>query len=193
VFIVPSILDVAFLAVNLRINSSGSPSGAVKGEITPFYSCLTVEGIKHVKRLAGGVKLIYLIRDPMARALSSLRMNIERAPLRSQIELVCENYFQKRGDYRKNISSWESIFDREKILYLPFGWISHKPEDLMRDVEAFLNLPRFDGYEDLSGAVNPTKEVVVGNRATEILVEQTRDQYDFLQDRFGVEFVSQLG
>ncbi|MFM2278684.1 MAG: hypothetical protein RLZZ444_915, partial [Pseudomonadota bacterium] len=48
--------------------------GKVLGDITPEYSTIPVEGIDYIRRLLGSPKIIYIIRNPIDRALSQLRM-----------------------------------------------------------------------------------------------------------------------
>ena len=50
----------------------------LKGEITPEYSVIGVNGINHIKSLNSNVKIIYIIRDPIDRAWSQLKMNCSR-------------------------------------------------------------------------------------------------------------------
>ena len=52
--------------------------GKVVGEITPEYSTIPEAGIRHVRALLGAVRIIYLIRAPVSRALSQLQMNLAR-------------------------------------------------------------------------------------------------------------------
>jgi Sulfotransferase family len=51
-----------------------APAGVVKGEMTPAYSLLPKDGIDHILRLNPSVKIILLLRDPVERAWSQIRM-----------------------------------------------------------------------------------------------------------------------
>ena len=53
---------------------TGASNSRQKGEITPLYCSIGRDGVKHVKKRNPSVKLIYLIRDPLDTAMSSLRM-----------------------------------------------------------------------------------------------------------------------
>jgi hypothetical protein len=169
---------------------SVAPPAATTGEFTPYYSCLNIAGIEHVKRLAQDVKLIYLIRDPVERAVSSLRMELGRDPSISQKQLVSSGSFQARGDYRANITNWEAIFDRDSFLYLPYGKITSQPGALMGELERYLGLPAFNGYTHLHERVFATEAVAIDSDALAVIHEFARPQYAFLQDRFGAEFTN---
>src|SRR5690606_19032041 len=52
--------------------------GKILGDVTPQYCAIGPDGVSYVRRLLPDVKIIYLIRDPVGRALSQLKMNVSR-------------------------------------------------------------------------------------------------------------------
>jgi len=171
---------------------SRSPSDKTKGEFTPYYSCLPDDGIRYVKKLAPKVKLIFLIRDPVARAISSLGLRLDRGLQEPEHQIVSDPSFQLRGDYRRNINAWESVFDQNRILYIPFGRVKSQPGKVMRDVEDFLGLSQFDEYPNLMKPRHVSSRATVDDRAAEIIAKFSEAQYSFLRDRFGDEFVAEI-
>lgn len=170
-------------------------SGKLKAECTPLYFALERKGIEHVRRmLAPQGKLIVMMRDPVARALSSLRMEMEwvRSPNAEQI--MREPLFDRRGDYATNIPRWEAVFAPEDILYVPFGRIKHEPHEVIREIEAYLGLSRFSEYPKLSTQVNATKKdsVFISDDIVERIKNISARQYEFLNDRFGADFVEMM-
>ena len=89
--------DFAFTDEWYRHIFSRAPDGAVTGEFTPYYGCLPPDGIEYVRNLAPDVKRILMIRDPVSRAVSSLRMVLGRAPQRQEVEIVSSRSFRLRG------------------------------------------------------------------------------------------------
>ena len=80
--------------------------GKLVGEITPEYSTIPEAGIRHLRALLGAVRIIYLIRAPVSRALSQLQMNLSRkgnlAPDEAQwIEAADQWDIDNRGDYAR--------------------------------------------------------------------------------------------
>ncbi|MBE9197245.1 sulfotransferase [Synechocystis sp. LEGE 06083] len=57
---------------------SKAPPGKVTGEITPEYSTLSSQAITHMNKLCSNPVYIYIIRDPVERAWSQLKMNMVR-------------------------------------------------------------------------------------------------------------------
>ena len=99
-----------------------------------------------MKSFLGTVKIIYLIREPLARALSNLKMKVERRNLQRPSDadwrrLANECDIRERGDYRAYVPRWKTQFEGSDILFLPFGRIAPIPRPAA-DVEDFLSLSR---------------------------------------------------
>jgi len=173
---------------------SAAPKGKMRGEFTPFYCALDSKGIDHVKRLMPKVKLIYMIRDPMQRAMSAMRMILERKGKRSQKEILENPLFQARGDYALNVPAWEKAFSKDQILYLPFGGIKTDPISIMRKVETFLGVSPLANYPKLKEQINPTvkDKIEIDSESMAMIEEMTASQYPFLEAHFGGDFVAQI-
>ena len=173
---------------------SVAPSDSVKGECTPYYCALPLDGVTHIKRLLPDVKIIYLVRDPVDRAISSLRMALAQNPDIDQMKHCSKKAFHRRGDYRNNIPRWDSVFDADALMYLPFGRVKTNPQGVLREAEAFLGLAQYDAYTSLSKKVSASRDhATVSKEAVEFLSESGYEQYQFLNKRFGEEFVRNIG
>jgi len=168
--------------------------GKVKGEFTPAYCAIGDRGVAHVRKIMPDVKLIYMVRDPYDRAMSSLRMLLERDRARKPTmeQLVEKPIFKKKGDYARNILAWEKAFGSAQILYIPFGRVKSDPAGVMRDVEAYLGLDRFDHYPVINKKVNATgkKKIEIPEKIDRKIRQMTAPQYPYLVERFGEAFVS---
>lgn len=171
--------------------------GKVLGDITPEYCTIPDEGVKYVRSYLGqDLKIIMLIRDPIDRALSQVRMNASRRGIKlSPTEpkgwnrIVSEPSILNRGDYRHSVSTWEDHFPAENILYLPYGRVREEPNELMAEVGEFLGLRPFE-YEGLKNVVHKTNlQIAPPEEVTETLSHKLNDQVEFLTNRFGSEFV----
>ena len=174
---------------------SVAPAGKVCGEYTPLYCAINSDGINHVKRLMPEVKLIYIIRDPVQRSLSSLRMALERGSMRSQEDILSDHIFQARGDYAGNIPAWEKVFSVDQILYLPFGRIKTDPLAILREVEVFLGLTPLENYPLIKEQIHRSAkkgEVNIEPESINLISSLTASQYPFLEKRFGNDFVAQI-
>lgn len=167
--------------------------GAICGDITPEYSTIPPEGIQHVRRMLPEVKLIYIIRDPVERALSQLRMNVERKgdQLPSEdtlLRMLDHPDIDNRGDYRTYIPQWREVFAADHLLILPYGDIRTDPLGFLRRIERFIGAKPFSGY-DLDSKVHETRKFPIPERVSEKLRQRYAAQYSFLAAEFGAEFV----
>lgn len=187
--------DFAFTDKWYKHVFSIAPKFSVRGECTPFYTSLPLDGIKHIKRLAPKVRLIHMIRDPFERMLSSYLMYMDRRFTNDGDRLrhlLNHELFVSRGDYRGNIARWENIFDPDQILHVPFGLIKTDPGKLMKDVEKHLKISSFDNYPKLGKTVHPTNKEgkTISSAIMDGIKQITDPQRAYLSERFGEEFLS---
>jgi hypothetical protein len=172
--------------------------GKVTGDITPEYCTLPQEGVQHVKNLLGeNVKLIYLIRDPVERALSQLKMNLTRLDLQNEDENFWLAEAKKpvifqRGDYKTYIPRWEAAFPRANILYLPYQKVGEDPADLLSSIEDHIGVNHYSDYSNITKRIHKTKETQVPKNVIAYLHEALAPQVSFLQGHFDTDFCRQI-
>lgn len=170
-------------------------SGRLLGDITPEYSTIPDEGIHYLRGLLGNVKIIYLIRDPVTRAMSQLRMNVTRKQTDQKLSndewsaMAKRPEIVNRGDYRSYVPRWKSHFADEDILFLPYGRIKNDPEGLLREVEVFLNLEPHV-YPRMNERIHQTEKVKVPKIVKEIIEPLMSEQVEFIKTEFGEDFAS---
>lgn len=170
--------------------------GRIKGDITPEYCTLPEEGVEFVQGNFGPLKIIYILRDPLARALSQLRMNAQRrkpgpSTDAEWLELAQSPEITNRGDYASYIPRWRARFPEKDLLFLPFGKIRSDPERVMRDVEQTLGVKAHD-YHGLGRRVHATEPVSIPEAAVDFLRSSTRQQTEFLEQEFPSDFIANL-
>lgn len=113
-----------------------------KGEITPSYSILNLEDIKEMHKLLPGVKLVLMLRNPIERAWSHYRSDINdkfRVDVNNinSIEII---EFMKtdgqvlRSNYLRTIKNYLEVFEEDQILIGFYDAIKNCPEDLIKDI-----------------------------------------------------------
>lgn len=171
-------------------------AGRLLGDITPEYSTIPEEGIAHLRRLLGAPRVIYMIRDPLSRALSQLKMNVSRhgAPTDAAgWERAATAWdIANRGDYRAYVPRWRRRFADADLLFLPYGRLRTDPEGVMAAVERFLGLDPAR-YPQAREAVHRGGDVAVPAAVREILTERTAPQRAFLEAEFGADFAAETG
>lgn len=113
------------------------------GDDTPTYSYLSAVPIR-IKKILPDVKLIWMLRDPLERAVSNywhavcsgieLR-DINTAMLAGLGDLSQESFtnYIKRSNYVEQITRYLSLFDREQMLFVDFKrFTNNDPRELSK-------------------------------------------------------------
>lgn len=121
---------------------SFAPNNKLTGEITPEYAMLPIEAIKYIYSLNPNLKIILLLRSPINRAISHIKMIKSNEPALSNSclhEILNTASVFERGNYPKIIDNWLSVFPTENI-YIDFQEnIKNHPIDFCSNLESFLN------------------------------------------------------
>ncbi|MBR0683801.1 sulfotransferase [Roseomonas eburnea] len=111
------------------------------GEVTPEYSLLPPEGIEHVRRLNPRMKIIFLMRDPVERCWSQIRMLASRDAALDVRRLAVQDEMVARSDYRSILTRWEGVFGCAQIFTADFVEVAEAPARLIERICEFLGLP----------------------------------------------------
>lgn len=123
---------------------SAAPADRLCGEITPEYALLPDEGIEHILRLNPDMKFILLMRDPIDRGWSAMRMMHDRAVEAGGTadfnRMVNSADFARRADYVATVERYHAHTKPENLLLLYFEDIVERPHWLLEQVCAFLGV-----------------------------------------------------
>jgi len=141
-------------------------------------------------------RFVYIIRDPVERAKSQLRMNLARRNFvpkneRAWLRVTREEAIENRGDYQAYVPRWKARFDDRRLLFLPYGDVSKDPQGVMRKVEAFANLERENPW-GLNAVVHKTDPLPLPDYVSEDLETRLGPQREFLRNEFGTEFTNRV-
>jgi hypothetical protein len=155
----PGPLDQALVAYRARL-----PDGKISGDITPHYAILDEEVVRQVAESLPGVRLVYLLREPRARAWSSAVSNyaeveaslpgfgrsrhaeVWEAPTRRESVVFderAEEWLRARligsvllahSDYASVVKRWRRYFPEEALLLVTTDDVSTDPRGLLRRV-----------------------------------------------------------
>ena len=115
------------------------------GEITPAYAILPDPVIGEVRAALPAVRLVYLLRNPIARAWSSALMALARAEMRPEeasdqwfIDHVRSQGSRSRGDYAACLRAWRAHYPAEQLMIGWYAEIARAPTELLRRVLAHI-------------------------------------------------------
>ncbi|WP_295045516.1 sulfotransferase [uncultured Paracoccus sp.] len=170
-----------------------APGHALPMDLTPEYACLPDEGVDFVANFLPRARVIYLVRHPVDRAVSQLRMNLRRAgrspqTLADWLAEIEDPALYDRGDYAGALPRWQARFP--DMLVLPFGQIARDPQGVMAVVEAHLKISPHP-YRGLRQKVFATPDgLLPPDDAVAALAERLQPQIDFLDRHLGADFLA---
>jgi hypothetical protein len=210
---VPAIKEVKYfssffkaLGLGWYLDHFASAQGRVKGEASPSYALLPKGRIRLIRRLMPRVKLVFLMRDPVARAWSharhsyrfreggfaSVAAGLGDVPDEAWLESLSSDWSLASGDYLGQLRRWSAVFPREQI-YLGFTeWLEERPEALLREVFAFLgvdtgvDLSCFPVRQRVLAGLPGELPPAVGQALRRLLHRRTSELESFLRDEFGL-------
>lgn len=164
-----------------------APSGSICGELTPSYALLPDDGIRHLVALNPDVKILFLARDPIDRAVAQMRMLFkprDRGPRMSVSPLRVldvEPGILKRSRYSETLRRYRQHVDERAIWIGDFDRLADDPEALLRSVCAFLGV-EFDGrlFPEMHQKVNVGVRRDFGDAAYKRLRDALEPEYDEL-------------
>ncbi|MAO20391.1 MAG: hypothetical protein CMJ35_09450 [Phycisphaerae bacterium] len=115
----------------------------VAGEVCPSYMCMPVENIEHAVALNPDLRVVLLVRDPVDRLWSQIRMNTRDGKIQQPIdELLGDeramHIFCEYSDYARSIERWQSALKPGHLGLFLYDRIRTEPESLAGDILAFL-------------------------------------------------------
>lgn len=170
--------------------------GVKKGDITPAYLEIDEQYVRYARELLGPVKLILIVRRPLDRLLSQLRMWASRssrddvpANEKEWMDLFLDMTGKtNRGGYASGIGLWRSHFGVENMLILPYGDMKTDPRGMIDRVEAHIGVPRHENYELLTEQIHVTKKIEVAPSVAAAAAALTAPEDDYIRREFGEEF-----
>jgi hypothetical protein len=166
-----------------------APADAVCGEITPAYALLPPAGVDHLVSVSPAVRILFLVRDPIDRAWSQIRMRLRApgphdaarfGPLR---DLELDPRVLMRSRYSETLRVYRTRVPEARLWIGDHDLLGSDPEALLRSACRFLGVGyapelfphlaerRHEGaaatieprvYERLKAALEPEYEALAG-------------------------------
>ncbi|MEL6685731.1 MAG: sulfotransferase [Pseudomonadota bacterium] len=181
-------------AVYAKWLTTGREGAKVIGDITPNYATLSDDELVRMRDLSPNTKFLYLIRDPLDRLWSHIRMQARRQ--RQEHEQYAkksnnilyrilnrgqETHILERGDYPKIIRKLRRVIPEGRLL-IQFAEDLLTPEGLAR-VCGFLGITPVK--PDLPGPVHEGPEVVMLDKLRPRALGLLNEQYEWVARNVG--------
>lgn len=157
------------------------------GEITPSYSLIGIPGFSEIHELFPKIRLIFIMRDPVERFYSQVRMGRHkrferRQQSRSVAQLICDPAYVERSKYETTVADIESVFSTSNILYLFYERLFH--QSTIRLLCNFLGVRYVPA--DFDSVVNPSgPREVIATEIDRLVWETFESTYKFCSAKFG--------
>ena len=174
-----------------------APEGALPCDITPEYSTLPDAGVAFASAFLPRARFIYIIRHPVDRAVSQIKMGLARRRQAARsvadwMALIDDPEIYQRGDYAAYVPRWQAHVADGRLLILPFGQIAADPATFLRRVEAHCGLAPHP-YRNMAAKVFAADAAL--SCPPEVRAELRRrlePQFRFIEATFGSDFTRQI-
>ena len=179
----------------LAIKSQGDPESYRKhfksrtpahlrlfGEISPSYALIGEDGFRAIQKLFSKVRIIFLMRDPIDRFYSQVRMNIARGGTEKALGRTAGKYRSEllaRSQYEQTLESLECVFAPDEIIYLFYEELFCRRS--IRLLCRFLDVPYVK--PDFQKVVNASEST--SYQIEEDVIAGLKPTYKYCRERFG--------
>lgn len=176
------------------LRSGSSAAHRVIGEYTPAYATCSEETLRQIMGLGPDVRLIYLLRDPVAREWSSIRKSVvlrfgrdreaaarEIAALGDRLPEFASPGVLARSDYAETLARLARVARREQVLVM-----FHEELFSSRDtrvVTDFLGIDPMPG--DFGAVINKGLDAGMSADLQSRLYARLKDQYKAVESHMG--------
>lgn len=173
----------------------GKGAKALVGDMTPAYALLPAKVLREMAGMTSKTRLVYLVREPVERLWSHIRMAVEQAGIapgdfdrRSRELLESElagkldpNWpFLKYSDYAATVARMEEAIPREKFLVMCYEHLL-TPKGV-RKLCSFLGIRHIEA--NFGAAVNRGKQSPLPAELRAEMRRRLRPQYEFAAKYF---------
>lgn len=164
-------------------------------DISPSYAALPRSAAKHAASISPDAKFVYIVRDPLERAESHLRMLVSRRSVRPKSieewnEFASNRSLIQAGEYSRNLTNWRTVLG-DRLVVLPFGLIKKDPLNFLKAIEIFAG---FSGkkYPSAFNKIHETEKISIPQEISVFLEAVVKEEYAFLEREFPSDFIDAI-
>jgi hypothetical protein len=172
------------------------PPDKISGDITPDYCILDQDTIASIKEYFPRLKILYIIRNPVDRAWSALKMRYVKRrdyALDDIDRALVDDYYDKFYEFNdvcRTLTNWTAFFTGEQFKVSFYDELLEKPADFYNNILTYLGVdsvgPESDDQKDdmLHHKVHAGVKAGMPMKVKKILCEKNYDQLIRLNDYF---------
>ncbi|MAG31826.1 MAG: hypothetical protein CL908_13140 [Deltaproteobacteria bacterium] len=174
--------------------------GKIRGEVCPGYARVDLDRVAQIAQLMPNAKIIYLLRNPVERAWSSLSMHFRKGG-DQLIDAVSEEEVLRRfeypktrrhADYAANLENWSRHFSEEQLMVGFFEDLRADPRRFLESILHFLGVRADDAVlpEDVASRRNAGRSEVMPAQVARALARTCLPEAQAMHALFGNEHTS---
>jgi len=151
-----------------------APLGTVSGEITPEYSLLKKPQIIDLKKKFGLKKVMMVLRCPLDRAISEVRMLLRVGLVETYEEALHPSWnVVEKSSYHVIHDSWNTALNSDCLQLISYDRLATQPLYFLEDVCEFLEVDFHPNYfRDIDRVVFPGNSESIPERVRTALKER---------------------
>ncbi|MDI6004295.1 sulfotransferase domain-containing protein [Cobetia marina] len=161
-------------------------------DFTPEYALIGQEGFKNVKEVSKSQKIIFMMRDPLDRALSAIRyfykmhnVDINDKSEDEILQLATSDLILNMSRYERTIEDLKSCFDPDDTLYLFYEDVMANKQQAIDSVCDFLDIRHVTLAESrMNKRVNATDSFDIASSIQSSLLDCLKDTYKYIHSSF---------
>ena len=169
-----------------------APKDSIKGEMTPEYSLLDEVYVKDVARKHPNLKIIFVMREPVDRAISGIKMRLKQEGFNDQTPKDVIGDFVtsaamdwdviERGNYQKIISTWSKNFGKENMLCLLATDLKENPAEVLISISKFFGIDESGFKADINEKVHVGKSYTIPSSALDSISKGQKGNREWFLD-----------
>ncbi len=171
-----------------------APKDKALVDVSPSYAPMPREAVSFLAEACPEAKFVYIVRDPVARAMSHVRMLAAR-PARNVntaekwAALAREEDVRMDSAYAANVKRWRDALG-DRLLCLPFGGIRSDPLGFVNRIEDYAGIARTKTLGQDS-PFHATQKIDVPPEVKAHFEAAFAEDRAFIAREFGADFASQ--
>ena len=159
------------------------------GEICPCYMSMPTRGVRHALSINPLMRVIVLVRDPVDRVWSHMRMHAKSGTLRLDLDELLSGKtplgpYMKYTDYVNSIRHWQSMTANGRFKAVVYDRIGQEPQSVLDEIIDFIGAPPTEPKKNLTKSVFSGEKMNLPPELRAKLFHDLQPQYDFLYARF---------
>jgi len=159
------------------------------GEICPCYMSMPTRGIRHVMSINPLVRVLVLVRDPVDRVWSHMRMHTKTGTLNFDLnQMLSGNVplgpYMLYTDYANSIRRWKTMAGEGRFKPIVYDRIGNNPHSVLSEILEFIGVQQAITKTNLAKSVFSGDKVKLPIELRAKLFHDLQPQYDFLHTMF---------